>query len=190
MDFYLKRFGGVLAAALLLLSAASATTIAKLSFNQLTDNADLVVSGTVTRSWAAWDAAHKYIWTHYDVSVLSQIKGSAGQTVEIEELGGVVGDSGMTIPGTVVYQTGEKVLVFLSRWPNGYLRTTGWGQGKYRIDVGNRLHGDSSLSKVEIVAGSEAATASVSRTLEGMSLNEAAVRVANRVRAHAQERAK
>jgi hypothetical protein len=148
-----------------------------------------VVSGTVTRSWTAWDAEHKYIWTHYEVSVLSQIKGRAGRTVEIEELGGVVGDSGMTVPGAVVYETGEKVLVFLSRFPNGYLRTTGWGQGKYRIDANNRLHGDASLAAVEMVPGPRAA-ASVSRTLDGVSLNEAAARVANRVRVRAQERAK
>lgn len=189
MALHLERFGNVLLAALLLLPAASATTIAKLSFDQLTDKSDLVVSGTVTRSWTAWDAEHKYIWTHYEVAVLSEIKGRAGRNVEIEELGGVVGDSGMTVPGSVVYQTGEKVLVFLSRQPNGYLRTTGWGQGKYRIDAGNRLHGDSSLSKVEMVPGSQTA-ASDSRGLDGISLNEAAVRVTNRVRAHAQERAK
>lgn len=189
MAFPLRWCGGVLLASLLLLPAASATTIAKLSFDQLTDKSDLVVSGTVTRSWTAWDTEHKYIWTHYEVSVLSEIKGRAGHTVEIEELGGVVGDSGMSVPGSVVYQTGERVLVFLSRFPNGYLRTTGWGQGKYRIDDANRLHGDSSLAKVEMVAGSGAA-ASDERTLDGMSLNEAAVRVTNRVRIHAQERAK
>ncbi len=189
MAFPLKWCGQVLLAGLLLLPAASATTIAKLSFDQLTDKSDLVVSGTVTRSWTAWDAGHKYIWTHYEVSVLSEIKGRAGRTVEIEELGGIVGDSGMNVPGAVVYETGEKVMVFLSRFPNGYLRTTGWGQGKYRIDAGNRLHGDTSLSKVELVGGAETA-GSDARTLDGMSLNEAAARVANRVRAHAQERAK
>jgi hypothetical protein len=188
MAFHFKPCGGVLLAALLVLPFASATTIAKLSFDQLTDHSDLVVSGTVTRSWTAWDAEHKYIWTHYEVSVLSRIKGRAERTVEIEELGGVVGDAGMTVPGTVVYQTGEKVLVFLSRQPNGYLRTTGWGQGKYRIDAGNRLHGDSSLTKVEM-AGPQAA-ASDSHTLDGMSLNEAAARVSNRVRVHSQESAK
>lgn len=189
MAFHFKQCGEVLLAALLVAPLASATTIAKLSFNQLTDRSDLVISGTVIRSWAAWDAQHKYIWTHYEVSVLSQIKGTAGRTVEIEELGGVVGDSGMTVPGTVIYQSGEKVLVFLSRQPNGYLRTTGWGQGKYRIDAGNRLHGDSSLSKVEMVTGPQTA-ASDSHTLDGMSLNEAAARVSNRVRAHALERVK
>jgi hypothetical protein len=40
-----------------------------------------------------------------------------------------------------------------------------------------------------MVGGPEAA-ASDARTLDGMSLNEAAARVTNRVRAHAQERAK
>ncbi|HVY94225.1 MAG TPA: hypothetical protein VHA14_15800, partial [Bryobacteraceae bacterium] len=90
MAFHRKWLGGVIAAALALLPAASATTIKKLSFDQLTDTADIVVSGTVTRSWADWDSNHKYIWTHYEVSVLSQLKGSAGSTVQIDEVGGVV----------------------------------------------------------------------------------------------------
>jgi hypothetical protein len=187
MTLYPKGIGGIGVIALLLLQTASATTIAKLSFDQLTDQADYVVSGTVTRSWTAWDAPHKYIWTHYEVSVLSEIKGRAGRTVEIEELGGVVGDTGMSVPGSVIYQTGEKVLIFLSQWPNGYLRTTGWGQGKYRIDTSNRLHGDGSLAQVEMIAGAGVAA---TRTLEGMSLNEAAQRVTSRVRARQQGGAK
>lgn len=189
MTRYRTGFAGIIAFTAILLSTASATTVAKLSFEELTDQADIVVSGSITRSWAAWDSEHKYIWTHYELSVLSTIKGAPGQSVEFEELGGVVDGTGMNVAGTVTYQTGEKVLIFLTRQPNGYLRTTGWGQGKYSIDASNQLHGDASLRNVDLVAvpagGSPAAVSAV-RSLNGLSLNDAAQKVVSRVRAHAQ----
>ncbi len=175
----------LVAAALALISALSATTLAKLSFEELTDNSELVVSGTVTRSWTAWDAEHKYIWTHYEMSITSAFKGAASRSVEFAEVGGVADGVGMNIPGAVGYQTGENVLIFLARQPNGFLRTTGWGQGKYTVDANNRLHGDASLRQVDLVGGSAPAVPAV-RSLDGMSLTEAAQRVVLRVRARSQ----
>ena len=176
---------GFMASALILLPMASATTLARLSFEELTDKADLVATGTVTRSWTAWDAEHKYIWTHYEMSVAGGLKGNLARTVEFAEVGGMVDGVGMNVVGSVAYQTGEHVMVFLTRQPNGYLRTTGWGQGKYTVDANNRLHGDASLRQVEIVASPSGVTAASSvRSLDGMSLAEAAQQIVNRVRAH------
>ena len=118
----------------LLLSQVLATTLPRLSFEELTDTSDLVVSGRITRAVAAWDNDRKYIWTHYELSVASAQKGTPGTTVDFAEPGGAIDGVAMTIPGSVVYEPGERVLVFLQRMPNGYLRTTGWGQGKYKID--------------------------------------------------------
>ena len=175
----------VIASALILLPMASGTTIARLSFEELTDKADMVANGTVTRSWTAWDAEHQYIWTHYEMSVAGTLKGNVGRTVEFAEVGGVVDGVGMNVTGTVIYQTGVHVMVFLSRQPNGYLRTTGWGQGKYTVDANNRLHGDVSLRQVEIVVNPSGVTAaSTVRSLDGMSLTEASQQIASRVRAH------
>lgn len=178
---------GLIASALVLLPTVSATTLARLSFEDLTDKSELVVAGTVTRSWAEWDADRKYIWTHYEVSVSSALKGSASRSIEFAEVGGVVDGTGMSVAGSVAYQTGEKVVIFLARQPNGYLRTTGWGQGKYTVDANNRLHGDSSLQQVEFVgATGNAAVVSSSRSLDGMSLAEVAQRVATRARVRSQ----
>ena len=175
---------GLIASALILLPMASATTIARLSFEELTDKSDLVASGTVTRSWTAWDAEHQYIWTHYEMSVAGTLKGNTGRTVEFAEVGGIVDGIALNIVGAVAYQTGEHVMVFLSRQPNGYLRTTGWGQGKYTVDANNRLHGDASLRQVEVVNLSGGTAASSTRSLDGMSLAEASQQIASRVRAH------
>jgi hypothetical protein len=188
MTHLYSRTARLIASALVLISTLSATTLAKLSFEELTDNSEVVVSGTVTRSWTAWDAEHQYIWTHYEMAVENTVKGSASRTLEFAEPGGVVAGTGMNIVGSVVYQTGENVMIFLARQPNGYLRTTGWGQGKYTIDADRRLHGDASLKQVDLVANPAGPAVAVSsiRTLDGMSLAEAAQRVAVRARQHSQ----
>ncbi|MDP9171627.1 MAG: hypothetical protein M3N54_13500 [Acidobacteriota bacterium] len=161
---------GCCAAPVLILTLTlSATTIPRLTFEQLTDASDLIASGRVTQSWGAWDSEHKYIWTHYLLSVSETARGASAASVEFAEPGGTVGDASMMIAGSVVYKVGADVVVFLSRMPNGYLRTTGWAQGKYALDTNGRLHGVAAL-------GGEV-------TLDGLSLTELKQRVAVRVRA-------
>lgn len=129
-----------LAAGLVAAWVAHATIVPQISFDQLTARSELVVSGRIVRSWAAWDAENKYIWTHYEIAVAVALKGSPGRVVEFAEPGGAVGNRVTQVDGTVVYSVGESVVAFLARMPNGYLRTTGWGQGKYRLDTAGRLH--------------------------------------------------
>ena len=43
-------------------------------------------------------------------------------------------------------------MVFLERMPNGYLRTTGWSQGRYTVDPKGLVHGDK-LAGTELVSG-------------------------------------
>ena len=161
----------VLACGLAGISAAFATSVSRLSFEDLTDRSDLVVSGQINRSWADWDAEHKFIWTHYELSVSDTLKGSAGSTVTLSEPGGIVGDKGMNIAGAVSYVQGEKVVVFLQRMPNGYLRTVGWSQGKFRVDQDGKLRGEASGLGLELV-GANARTATPLRSLEGLSVGQ------------------
>lgn len=162
---------------------ASAASIKPVSFEELIDHSDLIVSGQVTRSWSDWDSEHKFIWTNYEVAVSGSLKGSAGANVVISEPGGVVGTHAMSVEGTVGYQTGENVLVFLTRVPNGYLRTTGWSQGKYIVDGKSKLHGAS--LRAELAEGAGSASGTSIGTLEGMSAAELKSRVAARVRSQA-----
>jgi hypothetical protein len=169
MRYEIHRWIAVFACGFAVLSTARATSVARLSFEELTDQSELVVSGQINRSWAEWDAEHKYIWTHYELSVSGTLKGSAGATVTLSEPGGIVGDKGMNVAGAVGYQQGEKVVVFLQRMPNGYLRTAGWSQGKFRVDQDGKLHGDASAMGLELV-GANARAATPLRSLEGLSV--------------------
>ncbi len=165
--------GGLLISALAIAHFAAASDLPRLSFNEMTDSSELVVSGTVTRTWADWDPDHKYIWTHYELAVSATHKGMAGQTVDIAEPGGQVNGMGMSISGAAGYAVGEKVLVFLSRMPNGYLRTAGLGQGKYLLDSIGNVHGQTLFK-------SDASGAI--RSLDGMSASQVRQLVGARVR--------
>src|SRR5262249_7706247 len=153
---------------------ASATLIPSLSFEQLTDTSELVVSGSITKSWAAWDAEHKYIWTHYQLSVTSSHKGVARGTVEFAEPGGEVAGQITMIAGAVRYRVGDQVVILLPRMPNGYLRTTGWAQGKYEVDGAGRLHSSAALASTDYTGAQQ--------RLDGMTVAELGARVAAHVR--------
>jgi hypothetical protein len=165
------RWIAVFACGFAVLSTAHATSVARLSFEELTDQSELVVSGQINRSWAEWDAEHKYIWTRYELSVSATLKGSAASRVVFSEPGGIVGDKGMNIAGAVGYAPGEKVVVFLQRMPNGYLRTAGWSQGKFQVDQDGKLHGEASAVGLQPM-GANARVATPLRSLEGLNVTQ------------------
>ncbi|HVW07223.1 MAG TPA: hypothetical protein VHC90_01500 [Bryobacteraceae bacterium] len=169
------RVGALLAPALLFLRVASATDLPRYTFNELTDSAEVVATGNITRTWADWDPDHAYIWTHYELAVTDVEKGTAGSSIDIAEPGGSLNGVRMSIAGATGYSVGEHVLVFLSRMPNGYLRTAGFGQGKFFIESNNHLRAEIAL-KPSAVGGVQM------RSLDGMSLNQAAQLVGARVR--------
>jgi hypothetical protein len=122
------------AAAILLLTAPSqATVVARLDLSELARSSDFIVHGRVIRHYSAWDSGHRFIWTHYVVEVSESLKGTPGATVTVSEPGGTAGSDTLTVAGAPRYADREEVVVFLRRTPVGYLRSTGWGQGKYSV---------------------------------------------------------
>jgi hypothetical protein len=91
------------------------------------------VQGAVVRKWTAWDDAHQFIWTHYEIQIVDSLKGNNSPKIVVSEPGGVIGETAMQIVGTPQYEVGEEVVLFANRTPIGYLRTCGWGQGKFQV---------------------------------------------------------
>ena len=93
------RVGALLAPTLLLLSVASAADLPRYTFDELTDSAEIVATGNISRTWAAWDADHSHIWTHYELTVSGMEKGTAASTLDIAEPGGTLDGMRMSIAG-------------------------------------------------------------------------------------------
>ncbi len=112
---------------------AHATLVPRMTLEQAVDDSVLIVQGTVVRTWSAWGDKRQFIWTHYELKVSDALKGLAARNIVISEPGGTVGNTGMQIAGAPRYSVGEEVVLFATRTPIGYLRTAGWGQGKYVV---------------------------------------------------------
>ena len=116
-------------------SLSWATLVPRLTVEQMVDESASVVEGTVLRKWAAWDGAHQFIWTHYEIEVTDILKGVVGSTVTVSEPGGEVGGMHMSIASVPTYEVGEQVVILLSPTEIGFFRTCGWGQGKFSVET-------------------------------------------------------
>ena len=114
-------------------SLLHATLVPRMSVEQMIDDSALIVHGTVLRSWSGWDRARQFIWTHYELQVSDMIKGLPSVKLVVSEPGGIIGETAMQIAGAPRYEVGEEVVLFLNRTPIGYLRSSGWGQGKFGV---------------------------------------------------------
>ena len=126
------RATSLLVTGLLLVPDAGATMAPRLSFEELVARSERIVHGRCLRSWSAWDAPGRFIWTHTEIQLLDRLKGSA-VTVVVSELGGIVGGLGLAVEGVPRYQPGEEVVLFLYQTPIGYWRARGLEQGVYRV---------------------------------------------------------
>jgi hypothetical protein len=101
---------------------------------QLARRADLVVVGEVTGTAGEWDAARTNIQTRVALMVAESLKGSAPATLTFTHLGGSVGGERSVVAGGPAFAAGQRVLVFLSRRPDGSLGLTDLVHGTWSIE--------------------------------------------------------
>ena len=156
---------------------AWSTLVPRLTLEQMVDEAASVVQGKVLRTWSAWDNAHQFIWTHYEIGVADTMKGRLAATITISEPGGEVNGVHMTISSAPSYLVGEEVVIFATATEIGYQRTSGWGQGKFVVGLanGNKIVRSPNLA-AELVdlpgQGANKSAATSRKSLDGLSLNE------------------
>jgi hypothetical protein len=159
--------------------AAQATLVPALSLEALIDQSEIIIHGRVTQSWPAWDSKHKYIWTHYRIEVLDPIRGNPGASLVVSEPGGSLDGETMTISGALDYALGEEAIVFLYRTPVGYLRATGYGQGKYTVTPKMRVRAN--LKGLDLLKGNTSRGVPLS-TLDGLTVTDLKARVRDAIR--------
>jgi hypothetical protein len=120
---------------------AFASVVMRLSDEQLTASADVIVSGQVIRIQSMWNPEHTSIYSYITVSVEEHLAGGLNTSeISFRELGGQVDGTRAWINGAPSFRTGEDVLLFLSRGKDGVLHTTGLFQGKFSL-VWDKLRG-------------------------------------------------
>lgn len=114
--------------------ASLATTVEKLTFDQVVERADSVVVAKVTGKSSAWDA-HRRIWTTVTFNVEEVISGNPdGRTITRKFLGGEVNGLTMKVGEMPVFNVGEKVVLFSYDKQGLYCPLVGWNQGKYIVE--------------------------------------------------------
>jgi hypothetical protein len=121
-----------LAGLLLAPPPAQGTILVSLTTQQLTDQADLVIQGSVLEQRIV--TLEGRLWTDTSMRVTEALKGAAspGQILIIRQPGGETPTLGMRVAGAAQFQPGERALVFLQRVGDHFI-PVGMTQGKYQI---------------------------------------------------------
>ena len=117
-----------------LVALAYATQIAYKSPRQLGDESALVVRGRVQSMESYWNSKHTKIFTRTRIAVDETYKGNARTTIDVIQLGGVVGNVKVTVQGALQWKVGEEVLLFAEPYDAGSYQVSGFFQGKFKIE--------------------------------------------------------
>ena len=115
--------------------SASATSLVRMSVEQLTQASAAIVRGRAVAQLSHWNAAHTQIVTLTTVAVEATLKGSAPASVLIQQPGGTVGRIRTFVPGTVRFYPQAQYVLFLEPAEPGssHYLLVGMMQGSYRL---------------------------------------------------------
>jgi hypothetical protein len=138
--------------ALFLPNSFEATTVERLTLNDLVKKAHMIVAGRVSSSRTFWSADRRMILTNYVVQVGETIKGRPGRTVELTTIGGSVGDVTLHVAGMPAFAVGENTVVFVEN-SGTFSTVVGLSQGKFAVENGEVAN---TVSGLEFPDGGEA----------------------------------
>ena len=115
----------------LLAIAANATTLARMRFEELAQQATAVARLRCLDTKGFWHNGE--IWTDTQFEVIEQAKGALQATVIVRTLGGTVGHLHSRVEETPVFYPAEETYLFLWGREGQPLRVLGWSQGTFRI---------------------------------------------------------
>lgn len=118
-------------ASLFIAAAGHATTLARLSLDQLASAADNVARVRCTASESRWE--NGAIWTVTTFTVMESMKGSLPSQVTVRLPGGRVRHLTATVDGTPKFNPGDDAIVFLEHSPAGGYSVAGWVEGTFRV---------------------------------------------------------
>ncbi len=126
----------IIAVCLSLTIPAAAVTVAPLSFEQLVNKSAAVVLARVMAVRGEFIGGGRGIESVVTVSVLRELKGGAGDTLQFTVPGGRAGRYLNLIPGAPTFTAGDLAVIFLTSRGARLPVTTGLTQGVYRVQHG------------------------------------------------------
>ena len=121
----------LLMALTLLAIAANATTLARMRFEDLAQQATAVARLRCLSNKSFWHNGE--IWTDTDFEVVDHAKGALPATVTVRTLGGTLDHLHSRVEEAPIFHPGEETYLFLWDREGEPLRVLGWSQGAFRI---------------------------------------------------------
>ena len=115
----------------LLAIAANATTLSRLRFEELANQATAVARVRCIGAESRWQDGE--IWTETRFEVVELNKGLIPGVIIVRMLGGQIGTLHSRIEGAPTFRAGEEAYVFLWGHEGEPFRLLGWSQGTFRI---------------------------------------------------------
>lgn len=133
------RWGAALGIFVVMLAVrVEATTLLRMSVEDMTAAAEAVVVGEVTDVKSSWNEAQTTIYTVVVFKVDQCLAGTCADAFLIKQRGGTVGEMTLHIPGMPQFAKGQKALVFLEPDPEGvpgFYYVVGMCQGIFDIET-------------------------------------------------------
>lgn len=113
----------------------SASQFVPLQFDEVARQSALIVRGSVTHTWSAWDDAHEVIYTYATVRVSRYFGEMTGpDSITVREVGGTVGNYTQEAIGFPMIRQGEQVVLLLTAWEDSTdYRINAFNQGKFLV---------------------------------------------------------
>jgi hypothetical protein len=163
-----------------------ATTLARLSLDQLAAAADAVARVHCAGAESRWE--NGAIWTVTTFDIVETMKGNLPARVTVRLPGGRVGHLTAAVDGTPKFNFGDDVVVFLERSPAGGFSVAGWVEGSFRIAVDPRTRRENVTQDSSAFAVFDTATRTFrTEGIRRMPLEEFRARVAAAIN-HAEEK--
>ena len=121
--------------AALIATSASATTLVRMSLDQLVEASTEVIRGHVVSQQTLWSPQHTRIYTYTTLALDQTYKGNPPSFPVVQQPGGTIGKVRLFVAGTVQFHAQTDYLLFLQRSaadPSKFL-LVGMMQGAYRI---------------------------------------------------------
>ena len=142
--------------ALLFMPVIRATTLARLSLDQLAAGSDAVARVRYAGAESHWENGS--IWTVTIFEVVETMKGSLPGQIAVRLPGGRVGHLTASVEGAPKFHPGDDAIVFLQRSRAGGFTVAGWAEGAFRISRDPRTRSETVTQDSAAFAVFDAAT--------------------------------
>ena len=172
---------GLCATVLLAVSAlAGASTLLRVSVDELTQRAEFVFEGEVVSVQAQRSGARGMISTFVTFNVIDTIKGSASvESIELKYLGGNLEGERLEVNGSRIPELGERGVYFVESLTQDLINPLlGWSQGQYLIQTEGGVEQVTSVNARPIVSVAAPSSAAAAASGPATARSAARLRVA------------